>query len=213
MANRYTYQFNGSFKPKMSQIEGFVSIGTGGLLNFPDAYPIFPVATGATGGVAGSVQTGAPRGLMPGQATASSPTGWVGAGFSGCVGLLGAGVDGIQRISTGLYAIKLSDDWARLDSIQVTYQATPSGIPTGTVGQVGFSGSPNAPVDWYLVQHTVGQGNSVVTGGMTLPFFPGPNPKNTIWIQFGRQTTAYELNNSDGFYVDIRVRDSLAGVQ
>jgi hypothetical protein len=212
MGNRYTHQFNGSFKPRMVQIEGFVSIGTGGQLNWPDAYPIFPVATGATGGLAGSVQTGAPRGLMPGQATAGLPTGWQGAGFSGCVGLLGAGLDGVQRVGTGLYALKLSDDWVRLDSIQVSYQAGPSGIATGVAGSAGFSGSPNQPVDWYVVQHTVGAGNSVTTGGVTLPFFPGPNPKNTIWIQFGRSAPA-ELGNSDGFYIDIRVRDTQSGVQ
>ena len=33
MANRYQYQFNASYKPKMVQIEGFVSIGTGGTVN------------------------------------------------------------------------------------------------------------------------------------------------------------------------------------
>jgi hypothetical protein len=212
MGNRYTHQFNGSFKPRMNQIEGFVSIGTGGLLNAIPAYPIFPVATGATGGLAGSVQTGVPLGLMPGQATASAPTGWNNNGFSGCVGLLGAGLDGIQRVGTGLYALKLSDDWVRLDSMQVTYLASPSGVPTGTLGQNGFSGSPLTSVDWNIAQHTVGLGNSVVTGGMTLPFYPGMNPKNTIWLQFTRNGP-YELNNSDGFYIDIRLRDSTAGVQ
>lgn len=210
MANRYTHQFNGSFKPRMNQIEGFISIGTGGLLNCPDAYPVFPVATGATGGIVGSVQTGVPRGLMPGQATAGVPTGW-GGGFSGTVGLIGAGLDGVQRVGTGLYALKLSDDWVRLDSVQVSYLASPSGVPTMIGGQVGFSGSPNQPLDWFVAQHTVGQGNTVMTGGVTLPLFPGGNPKNTIWIQFGRSAPA-ELSNSDGFYIDIRVRDSLAGV-
>ncbi len=208
MANRYTYQFNGSFKPKMNQIEGFVSIGTGGLLNVIPAYPIFPVGTGATG-IAG--QTGAPLAFMPGQATAGVPTGWQG-GFSGTVGLYGAGVDAVARVATGLYAIKLSDDWTRLDSINVNYLTGPSGVYTGTIGTIGFSGSPNQSVDWNLVQHTVGLGNSVVTGGMTLPVFPGMNPKNTIWIQFTKQGP-YELNNSDGFYIDLRLRDTLAGVQ
>jgi hypothetical protein len=212
MANRYTYQFNGSFKPKMSQIEGFVSIGTGGLLNYPPAYPVFPVATGATGGIVGSVQTGPPLGYLPGQATAAVPTGWQG-GFSGAIGLLGAGVDGIQRVATGLYTFHLSDDWARLDSVQVSYLATPSGIPTGPRAFPTVSGMYAQDVGWYVAQHTVGLGNSVVTGGATLPFFPGPNPKNTIWIQFTDGGNIQDLNNSDGFFIDIRVRDSLAGVQ
>lgn len=210
MANRYTYQFNGSFKPKMNQIEGFVSVGTGGLLNYPDAYPVFPVATGATGGL--GQQTGAPRGLMPGQVTGGVPTGWQG-GFSGAVGLFGAGVDGIQRVGTGTYAIHLSDDWTRLDSIQVQGFAGASGVGTGALNPPGFSGSYQQDIGWVLLQHTVGAGNTVATGGMTLPVFPGMNPKNTIWIQFTQGGINSELNQGAGFFIDLRLRDSLAGVQ
>jgi hypothetical protein len=66
-------------------------------------------------------------------------------------------------------------------------------------------------VDWNLVQHTVGLGNTVMTGGMTLPFYPGMNPKNTIWIQFTKQGP-YELANGDGFFIDLRLRDTQSGV-
>jgi hypothetical protein len=207
MANRYTYQFNGSLKPKMNQIEGFVSIGTGGTVNSPLAYPIFPVATGATGL---AVQTGPPLFPLPGQATAAVPTGWQG-GFSGCVGLIGAGVQGVQRVGTGLMAIGLSDDWVSLDSLQVNIQTSPSGTPTGPI-QPGFSGCYQADLGWCIAQHTVGLGNSVVTGGYTGFFNPGPNPKNMIWLQFTQGGQNADLPAGGGFYIDIRVRDSLAGV-
>ena len=187
MANRY--QFNGSLKPKMSQIEGFVSIGTGGQVNFPDQSGL-----GTPSG--GSVSTGVPRGLLPGQATAGNPTGWLG-GFSGVIGLLGAGVDGVQRISTGLYALHLQDDWVRLDSIQIS------------------PFNPGTAVDWFVKEHTVGLGNTIATGGFTGILAAGNNPKNTVWIQFtsGASALAQDLQLGGGFYVDIRVRDSLSGPQ
>lgn len=194
MANRYTYQFNGSFKPKMSQIEGFVSIGTGGLLNFPDAYPVFPVGTGATGAAG---QTGVPRGLLPGQATAALPTGWVG-GFSGTLGMFGAGVQGLQRVATGFYALQLSDDWVRLDSIQVTPYTNATGVTN---------------ISDLVVQHTVGLGNTVQTGGLTMPNFSSSNPKNTIYIQFHASGNQVDIPLGGGFWVDIRLRDSLNGPQ
>lgn len=193
MANRYGYQYTLQFKPKMASIEGFVSIGTGGLVNYPDAYPIFPVATGATG-TAG--QTGAPRFLMPGQATAGVPTGWSG-GFSGCIGLIGAGVKGIQRVATGFYAIGLEDDWCALDSFNAT-------VFTGATGSTGIAD--------LVTQHTVGQGNTVMTGGYTLPVFPGPNPKNMIYVQFHANGPAVDIPPGGGIFLDIRLRDSLSGV-
>ena len=209
MGNRYSYQFNASLKPKMSQIEGFVSIGTGGLLNYPPAYPIVPVATGATGTLG---QTGAPLGLMPGQATAGVPTGWQG-GFSGAVGLIGAGLDGIQRVGTGLYALQLSDDWVRLDGATINLFAGASGgVPTGGVTP-GYSGMFQQDMGWYIKDHTIGLGNSIVTGGMTLPVFPGGNPKNRIYLQFTQGSAPADLANSSGFWIDLRVRDSLSGVQ
>jgi hypothetical protein len=205
MANRYTYQFNGSFKPKMSQIEGFVSIGTGGMVNFPDAYPVFPVATGATG-IAG--QTGAPRGLMPGQATAGTPTGWS-SGFSGVVGLYGAGLAGIQRVSTGAFVFQLSDDWVRLDSIQLDILSGASG------GAMNASASGALGIDWSIIDHTVGLGNSIGTGGVTGWLGAGNNPKNRIFVQFVNTVNGLpaDLPLSSGFFVDIRVRDSLVGPQ
>lgn len=211
MANRYTYQFNGSFKPKMSQIEGFVSIGTGGLLNAPPAYPIFPVATGPTGGYQTATQTGAPLFVLPGQATAGVGTGWQG-GFSGCVGLMGAGVLGIQRVATGLLAVVLQDDWVSLDSIQCNILSSPSGTPTGAV-LPGFSGAYQQDLGWFVAQHTVGQGNTVTTGGVTGFFVPGPNPKNTIWLQFMQGGSTSDLAPGAGFFLDIRVRDALNGVR
>lgn len=193
--NRYAYQFNVGYKPRMVSIEGFVSIGTGGQLNYPDPYPIFPVATGATG-TAG--QTGAPRFVLPGQATAGVPTGWQG-GFSGVISMLPAGgIAGIQRVATGLYCIQLSDDYVRLDSVQ----ATPYSNATGVTN-----------ISDIVVQHTVGLGNSVATGGMTLPVYPGPNPKNCVWIQFHASGTSVDLPGGGGFFLDVRLRDSLSGPQ
>src|SRR5665213_1367639 len=111
MAERYQYQFNGNFKPRMINLEGFISIGTGGQINTPDQFGI-----GTPSGL--SVSTGAPRGLLPGQATAGVPTGWLG-GFSGVVGALQAGLAGVQRVATGLYVLKLQDDFVRCSSVQV----------------------------------------------------------------------------------------------
>lgn len=188
MANRYTYQFNGSFKPKMSQIEGFVSIGTGGQVNFPDQSGL-----GTPSG--GSVSTGLPRGLLPGQATAGAPTGWLG-GFSGVIGLLGAGVQGVQRIATGVYELQLQDDWVRCDNVTVTP------FNTGTA------------LDATILENTVGLGNSIATGGMTALAAAGNNPKNSIWIQFTTATAKpQDLDRSSGFYVFLRLRDSLQGPQ
>lgn len=189
MANRYTYQFNGSFKPKMSQIEGFVSIGTGGQINFPDQ-----LGVGVPSG--GSVSTGLPRGLLPGQATAGVPTGWLG-GFSGVIGMLGAGIDGVQRVSTGLYALHLQDDWVRLDSVQVN------------------AFNPGTAVDWFIKEHTVGLGNSIATGALTTLQLAGNNPKNEIWIQFtsGASALPQDLQSGGGFFLDLRLRDTTAGPQ
>lgn len=209
MANRYRYQFNGSLKPQMNQIEGFVSIGTGGTVNAPLAYPIFPVGTGPTGGYQTAIQTGAPLFLLPGQATGGAPTGWQG-GFSGCIGLIGAGVQGVQRVATGLYAIGLQDDWCALDSVQVDLFAGQSGLATGAMIS-GFSGLYNGGVDWYITQHTVGLGNTIQTGGYTLPVLQG-NPKNMIYLQFGSNGPAVDLPAGGGFFLDIRLRDSTAGV-
>lgn len=173
----------------MAQIEGFVSIGTGGQVNFPDQSGI-----GTPSG--GSISTGAPRGLLPGQATAGVPTGWYG-GFSGCIGLLGAGVAGVQRVATGTYALVLQDDWVRLDSCQINV------VGNGTA------------VDWLIKDHTVGLGNSIATGGLTGYVSAGNNPKNTIFIQFfaGASALAQDLDRSSGFSVDIRLRDSTVGPQ
>lgn len=187
MANRYTYQFNASFKPKMAQIDGFVSIGTGGMVNFPDQQGI-----GTPSG--GSVSTGLPRGLLPGQATAGLPTGWLG-GFSGVLGMLGAGLAGVQRITTGTYALQLSDDWVRCDSVQI--------LPFNA----------GTALDVQVLENTVGLGNTIATGGMT-GIVTGNNPKNTIFIKFTTAAAlAQDLDRSSGFYVFLRLRDSLNGPQ
>jgi hypothetical protein len=193
MANRYTHQFNASYKPQMKQIEGFVSVGTGGQVNFPDAYPVFPTATGPTG-VAG--QTGVPRFLQPGQATAGVPTGWVG-GFSGLVGLIGAGVAGVQRVATGAYVVQLSDDYVSLNSVQVDLLSATA-------------------MDWSVVDHTVGLGNSIATGGVTGWLGAGLNPKNRIFIQFFSASSpsyAADIVPGGGFWLDLRLKDSTSGTQ
>lgn len=121
MANRYQYQFNGSFKPKMSQIEGFVSVGTGGLPNAQTA-------------------SGTVYGLLPGSTVLGVPTGWVG-GYSGTQGLYGAGVSSVARIATGVYNILLSDDWVRLDSCQVMPVGATGLDPTILTHTVGLGNS------------------------------------------------------------------------
>lgn len=162
MANRYTHQFNASFKPRMMQVEGFVSVGTGGLLNTQTA-------------------SGTVYGLVPGNAVLGVPTGWVG-GFSGCIGLLGAGVKSVTRQATGVYALTLEDDFVRLDSCQVA--------PFGVTG-----------VDSTVLSHTVGLGNT--TAG-----------KNVITIAFTSTTGAgVDLPSGAGFFVDVRLRDSMSGSQ
>jgi hypothetical protein len=196
MGNRYGYQEEVNFKPAMRTIEGFVSVGTGGLLNYPDAYPVFPIATGATG-VAG--QTGVPRFTLPNaQATAGVPTGWQG-GYSGSYGLFGAGVAGIQRVATGLYCIGLQDDWVALDSCQ----AQP------VLGATGCTGLDSA-----VLAHTVGWGNTVATGGFTLPQFGVMNPKNQIWIQFNSGAgLPADVPGGGGFFLTLMLRDTLVGVR
>jgi hypothetical protein len=180
---RYEYQFDNSFKPMACSIEGFVSVGTGGLLNCPDA--------------CGTGQTGAPHFPLPGQATAAVPTGWQG-GFSGCIGLLGAGVAGIERVSTGTYEVQLEDDWAALDSAK----AQPI---------LGAKGCTELAA--HILMHTIGIGNSMATGVPTAPQFPGMNPKNTIWIQFTNSAAMpSDIPPGGGFFIDVQVRDSLAGV-
>jgi hypothetical protein len=162
MANRYTYQFNASFKPKMMQIEGFVSVGTGGLINTQTA-------------------SGTLYGLLPGNATLGVPTGWVG-GFSGTIGLLGAGVKSVVRQATGVYALQLEDDFVRLDSVQA--------MPVGVTG-----------VDVSVLSHTVGLGNTTAS-------------KNIVTIGFTSTTGAgIDLPSGAGFFVHLRLRDSLAGAQ
>lgn len=152
MANRYTYQFNASFKPKMSQIEGFVAVGSGGTLD---------------------------------TSTARTPTGWVG-GFSGAVGLFGAGVAGISRVATGAYNIQLSDDWVRLDSVQVKE----------VIGATGAFSN----IDSVVSYHTVGLGNTTAN-------------KNQIVLQFHNNGAPVDVPSGGGFFLDIRLRDSLAGAQ
>lgn len=190
MANKYSFQFNASYKPKMAQIDGFVSIGTGGQVNFPDQSGL-----GTPSG--GSVSTGLPRGLLPGQSTLGVPTGWQG-GFSGCIGLLGAGVQAVQRVGTGVFVVQLDSDYVRLDSCQI----------------MPLTGGVSGGIDANIIDHTVGLGNSISTGGMTGFQARGNNPKNCIFIQFsGALGTPVDLASGSGFFLDIRVRDSLSGAQ
>ena len=210
MANRYKYQFEGCMKPRISHIEGFVSIGTGGQLNTP---PLFPyTASGvATGGF---VQTGfTSMALMPGQVTGGVPTGWQG-GFSGCLGLLGAGVNSIVRIpgATGAYRVELSDDWCRLDDLDVSYYSGATGfVASGFAGSASGIGANQA----WVTNHTVGLGNSVApTGGLGSGVayppgqgFGGPQ-KNCIYLQFQN-----EIPSGGGFWIQLFVRDALEGPQ
>jgi len=170
----------------MSQIEGFVSIGTGGMLNTE-----VRTASGTVG--SGTYWASLPDGF--GSATPGAPTGWVG-GFSGTYGLLGAGVQAVGRLSPGLYAVQLSDDWTRLDSCQITY--------------VGGSTGAVASGTWAdIVWHTVGLGNSQTTGPLG-----SLHLKNQIIIQFSLDDVASaDLPLGSGFFLDIRVRDTLAGPQ
>lgn len=198
MANRYQYQFQGGMKPKMTNIEGFVSIGTGGLPN--------SVVGISSGGVLAA--SGTYFGTLPGCATAGVPTGWNGT-FSGAIGLYGAGVDGIARIGTGLYSVHLSDDFVRLDSCQVEPVLGANALSNG-----GATGVDSFAAQ--VVYHTVGLGNTVTTGFMGASGLVGENLKNQILIQFcaaATPTVASDLPLSAGFFIQLRLRDSFAGPQ
>ena len=213
----------------MTNIEGFVSVGTGGLLNSPVAissgvgnlagsrggsgtywgalpgYNATAIGTGAVG--SGTVVA---PGTTPG---AGAPTGWQGT-FSGAIGLYGAGVDGIARCGVGYYAVQLSDDWVRLDSCQVQfalgqasglYPSTYTGVTTGMGTGVGTGVLNICPE---VVGNTIGLGNSQTTGGIG-----SLGLKNQIFIQFTNAAGPVELPLSSGFYIQLRLRDSFAGPQ
>lgn len=207
MANRYQYQFQGGLKPRMANIEGFVSIGTGGL---PNSIVAIPSGLGNLTTIAGN--SGTYWAALPGCATSGVPTGWQGT-FSGAVGLYGAGVDGISRLATGMYSIHLSDDWVRLDSVQLeTLQGNVFESNGGATGAGGPSG-----MQAQVVYHTVGQGNTVQTGTMGFNGISsglvGQNLKNQIIVQFYNQTAVQDLPPGSGFFVSLRLRDSFAGPQ
>lgn len=195
MANRYGYQFNMSLKPRMGNIDGFVSIGTGGLPN-----SVIGIASGGQ-----LAHSGTYYGIQPGAATAGVPTGWQGT-YSGTSGLYGAGVAGISRIATGLYSVQLSDDWVRLDSCQVQ-------TLDGTLFAQGGATSPAAVTVGLIVNHSVGYGNTVTTGFAGVSGLVGANLKNQILIQFYTAGTIAELDKSAGFFMQLRLRDSLSGPQ
>ena len=203
MANRYTYQFPQQFKPKMAHVEGFVSIGTGGLLNTPLQFPT--TASGvATGGF---LQTGfLGMALMPGQATAGVPTGWQG-GFSGALGLYGAGVQAIARIGTGTIAIQMSDDWVRCDSVQVEPYIGITGSPTGTASGTNLTAFGAA-----VTLNNIGLGNSQAVPTGSTGALIGGNLKNVLVLQFYNGIEK-DLPSGGGFYISFRLRDSTAGAQ
>lgn len=225
MASRYGYQFNAGYKPKMVNVEGFVSIGTGGL---PNSVVGLQTSSGLS-------TSGTYWGTLPGCPTAGVPTGWNGT-FSGAIGLYGAGVAGVARIATGLYSVMLSDDYVRLDSVQITplYAA----VMENNGGSTGIINSYDANI----VYHTVGFGNTVTTGAISqsnasgvantnvMSGLVGQNLKNQVLVQFsvsapsgslggtgtlagGTPNIAADLPNSGGFFIALRLRDSLAGVQ
>ena len=207
MANRYGYQFQGGMKPKMVNIEGLVSVGTGGLPNSIVAIP-------SGGSIAGN--SGTYWAALPGCLTAGVPTGWQGT-FSGAIGLYGAGVDGVTRLGTGLYSVHLSDDFVRLDSVQVM----PIGGQTaenngGATGFLGGGAQTGVGMDVSVLYDTVGQGNTVTTGTMGFngvsSGLVGQNLKNQILVQFSAGQ-AVDLPSGSGFFIALRLRDSLAGPQ
>ena len=163
----------------MTNIEGFVSIGTGGLLNSVVGYN---TASGTL------VSSGTYYGVLPGSSVAGAPTGWAGT-FSGAIGLYGAGVDGISRTGTGSYSVHLSDDWYRLDSVQVT--------PVGGASLVAGVWSGPLDIVGDVSYHTVGFGNSEAA-------------KNNIYIQFYSPSTGVDVDLplSSGFFIAIRTRDT-----
>ncbi len=197
MANRYGYQFQGGLKPKMTNIEGFVSIGTGGL----------PNAVVGVQGTTGMASSGTYLGLLPGCATAGVPTGWQGT-FSGAIGLYGAGVAGVSRVGTGLYSVQLSDDWVRLDSCQVEFVGGASAETNG--GATGV-----LDIGTEIAYYTVGLGNTVTTGlgGGGVSGLAGENTKGQILVQFNLAGVAADLPLSSGFFIALRLRDSFAGPQ
>lgn len=167
MSSRYAYQFQGGSKARMTNIEGFVSVGTGGMVNTITASG---TSWGLTKGVSGV------------------PTGWQG-GYSGVIGLYGAGVASVARTATGTYAVVLQDSFVRLDSCQVQYFSGSSGTSQGLAE--------------YVVSDTVGLGNSNVS------------TQNTIVIQFANLVSGVDndIPAGGGFYIDIRVRDTFSNPQ
>lgn len=195
MAQRYGYQFQNGMKPRMTNVEGWVSIGTGGLPN--------SVVGIASGGQLAS--SGTYYGILPGAATAGAPTGWKGT-FSGTVGLYGAGVAGVARVGTGMYSIMLSDDWVRLDSVQLQ-------VGNGLQNAAGGATAAANVIVSEVVTNTVGYGNTVTTGFAGASGLVGLNLKNQIIVRFTSSGTGVDLPSGGAFYVQLRLRDTQAGPQ
>jgi hypothetical protein len=166
MANNYGFQFPTDQKPHMWDIEGRVMVGTGGL---PDA----TTASGTTYG-------------------AGTPSGWQG-GYSGMIGLIGAGIASVQRSATGTFKLNLAEGYAKpVNSCQVT-------ILSGVTGYAGASGLLIPFVNYM----NVGQGAAGVTS---------TNP-GVICISFVSCSTGLlqDLPPAAGFMVHIRLCDDSGG--
>jgi hypothetical protein len=119
----------------------------------------------------------------------------------------------------------LSDNYVRLDSVQVMpvggATAENNGGATGVLG-----------IDANVPYYTVGQGNTVTTGAISqsasgpntvgMSGLVGQNLQNQVLVQFSQaqggasgasSNVAVDLPLSSGFFIALRLRDSLAGVQ
>lgn len=168
MANNYSYQFQFGQKPKMANIEGRVMIGTGGQVD----------AQTASGTTYGN----------------SLPSGWIGS-YSGCIGLIKAGLASVARTTTGTYLLGLMQGYTKpLHSCQTTYYS-------GATAAVGASGT----LDIYVASANVGYS----AGG------PSSTNPSTITVCVSNSLTGLlqDPPAGAGFMVAIRLADSAAGPQ
>lgn len=155
-------------KPRMSNIEGRVMVGTGGQ---PDAQ----TASGTTYG-------------------GSLPSGWIGA-YSGCIGLIKAGVGSVTRTTTGTYLLGIESGYTRpLHSAQTTFYS-------GATASIGASG----PLLTYIASANIG----FAAGGIT-----STNPSTlTVCVVNTVTGLLQDPPSGSGFMVDIRLADSQSGPQ
>ena len=150
MADRYLNQFDKNYQRGVVHVQGYVGVGTGGMVNAATA-------------------SGTTWGPFLSQPSGSVPTGWQG-GFSGTQGLYGAGVAAVSRISTGIYNVQLSDSFYKCDSVQIG-QFVASGVASADVAVIantvgyGNTASNANIITIQFTSSTTGVGIDLANGG------------------------------------------------